>query len=123
VALVLAVFLPLGYFELRRKGRAAVPIAPPTRWVQPAAEVPISAAPAPALSTPKPLSVSQRGNLANAKSNVMLGDFLLSRGEYDDAISHYQEALKLDPSNSVLRHKLDSRLQLASGKMTFWANT
>jgi serine/threonine-protein kinase len=40
------------------------------------------------------------------KASITMGDFHLSRGEYDDAIASYQKGLQLDPSNSVLRQKL-----------------
>lgn len=44
------------------------------------------------------------------KSTITLGDFHLGRGEYDDAITSYQRGLQLDPSNSVLRQKLDGAI-------------
>jgi tetratricopeptide (TPR) repeat protein len=33
---------------------------------------------------------------------IKLGDFLLSRGEYDNAISEYKKGLSLDPGNGTL---------------------
>ena len=45
------------------------------------------------------------------KSAITLGDFHLGRGEYDDAIANFQKGLQLDPSNSVLRQKLDRAIQ------------
>jgi hypothetical protein len=40
-----------------------------------------------------------------------MGDFHVSRGEYDDAISSYQQGMKLDSSNSDLRLKLDNAIK------------
>jgi tetratricopeptide (TPR) repeat protein len=40
-----------------------------------------------------------------------MGDFHLGRGEYDEAISSYQEGLNLDPSNAALRKKLDAAIR------------
>ena len=40
-----------------------------------------------------------------------MGDFHLGRGEYDDAISSYQEGLNLDPSNGALRQKLGGAIK------------
>jgi serine/threonine-protein kinase len=44
------------------------------------------------------------------KSTITLGDFHLGRGEYDDAIASYQKGLQLDPSNAVLKNKLDAAI-------------
>jgi hypothetical protein len=38
---------------------------------------------------------------------IKLGDFYLSRGEYDNAISEFQKGLSLAPNNAMLREKLD----------------
>ena len=40
-----------------------------------------------------------------------MGDFHLRRGEYDDAIASYEEGLRLDPSNSALRQKLNGAVR------------
>ncbi len=45
------------------------------------------------------------------KSSITLGDFHLGRGEYDEAINSYKGGLQLDPSNSVLREKLNSAIR------------
>ena len=55
---------------------------------------------------PPPPQVDQKA----VKADTTLGDFHLGRGEYDDAISFYQKGLQLDPSNSVLRKKLDGAI-------------
>lgn len=43
-------------------------------------------------------------------ATITLGDFHLGRGEYDDAIASYQKGLQLDPSNAVLKNKLDAAI-------------
>jgi len=43
-------------------------------------------------------------------ATITLGDFHLGRGEYDDAIASYQKGLQLDPSNAVLKNKLDGAI-------------
>src|ERR1019366_9064246 len=53
-------------------------------------------------TTPEPPPVDQRA----VKGKITLGDFDLGRGDYSDAITQYQEGLRLDPSNSVLHQKL-----------------
>ncbi len=45
------------------------------------------------------------------KGRVLWGDFHRARGEYDDAIASYEDGLKLDPSNTVLRQKLDATIK------------
>ena len=45
------------------------------------------------------------------KAKITMGDFHLGRGEYDDAISSYQEGLNLDPSNGALRQKLEGAIK------------
>jgi serine/threonine-protein kinase len=52
---------------------------------------------------PPPPHVDQ----AKIAGSIKLGDFYLSRGEYDNAINEFQKGLSLDPSNSTLREKLD----------------
>jgi serine/threonine-protein kinase len=37
---------------------------------------------------------------------IKLGDFLLSRGEYDNAITEYRKGLSLDPSNATLSDRV-----------------
>ncbi|HLY59377.1 MAG TPA: protein kinase [Terriglobia bacterium] len=44
---------------------------------------------------------------AKVAGSIKLGDFYLSRGEYDNAITEFQKGLSLDPSNATLREKLD----------------
>ncbi len=36
-----------------------------------------------------------------------MGDFYFDRGEYESAIGEYQRGLGLDPTNQVLRAKID----------------
>jgi hypothetical protein len=42
---------------------------------------------------------------------MTMGDFHVTRGEYDDAIASYQKGLKLDPSNSLLLQKLEAGIK------------
>ncbi len=46
------------------------------------------------------------------KAANALGDFLLSRGEYDKAIDAYKDGLNVDPTNSELKRKI-RRAQMA----------
>jgi tetratricopeptide (TPR) repeat protein len=92
LAVVFAVFLPLGYWQLRKLAHRGAPSAPATQPVEPAAEMPASV----------DLSQPQTDHAYIAK-----GDFHMARGEYDDAISAYQEGLNHYPSSSELRQKLD----------------
>ncbi len=108
IAVVFAVFLPLGYWQLRKLAHRGVPPAPMTQPVEPAAEMPAPGAPAPPSG---PCSESPSDNLKQPGSSINLGDFYLRRGDYDCAISAYQQGLKLDPSNSDLRQKLDSAIK------------
>jgi tetratricopeptide (TPR) repeat protein len=39
------------------------------------------------------------------------GDYYAKRGEYEKAIASYEESLKLDPSNTALRQKLDETIK------------
>jgi serine/threonine protein kinase len=45
------------------------------------------------------------------KQKLAWGKFHLGRGEYDEAIASFQEGLKLDPSNAVLRQELDGAIK------------
>jgi serine/threonine-protein kinase len=56
---------------------------------------------------PAPPAVEPRA----IKAKITMGDFHLGRGEYDEAISSYQEGLSLDPSNAPLRKKLDGAIK------------
>src|SRR5579872_925146 len=47
----------------------------------------------------------------DAMKDRILGDFHMGRGEYDDAIAAYREGVKADPSNTVLRYKLDRSIE------------
>jgi len=47
----------------------------------------------------------------NIKPKITLGDWHLTRGEYDDAIASYREGLNMDPSNAELRQKLEKTIQ------------
>jgi hypothetical protein len=40
-----------------------------------------------------------------------MGDFHLGRGEYDDAISQYQDGLRLDPSCPELQQRLEGAIK------------
>jgi eukaryotic-like serine/threonine-protein kinase len=44
---------------------------------------------------------------ARIAGSIKLGDFYLSRGEYDNAINEFQKGLALDPTNSTLLQRLD----------------
>jgi lipopolysaccharide biosynthesis regulator YciM len=52
-------------------------------------------------SKSKPSNQDQRVSAA-----ITLGDFYLSRGDYDKAIRAYQEGLSADSSNATLQSKL-----------------
>jgi serine/threonine-protein kinase len=56
---------------------------------------------------PKPEPLPPAPDPRQIKSSITLGDFHLGRGEYDDAIASYQKGLQLDPSNLVLKNKLE----------------
>ncbi len=96
LAVVFAVFLPLGYLQLRKLAHRGAPSAHETQPVEPAEEGP---APGPNLSP------------RTDHDYIALGDFHMSRGEYDDAISAYQEGLNHYPSSSELRQKLDHAIK------------
>jgi tRNA A-37 threonylcarbamoyl transferase component Bud32 len=57
------------------------------------------------VTPPKP--VQPAVDPTRVRSAITQGDFFFHRGEYDSAISAYQDGLNLDPSNSDLRVKLD----------------
>jgi tetratricopeptide (TPR) repeat protein len=109
IALVLAVFLPLNYLELRKQAHLAVPSAPATQPVEPADGGPPPGTPPSNPSPPEDLS-HPRTDLGYIKY-INMGDFLMARDEYDDAISAYQDGLKHYPSNSELRQKLDAAIK------------
>lgn len=44
---------------------------------------------------------------AKVAGEIKLGEFYLSRGEYDNAINEFQKGLNLDPTNAALRQELD----------------
>lgn len=44
---------------------------------------------------------------AKIAGSIKLGDFYLSRGEYDNAINEFQKGLSLEPSNAQLRERLE----------------
>lgn len=102
LALVVGVLIPLGYM---RQGRQASPIPPTMETASPApAPGPApSPSPSPKVELPSPpldqSPVSVRGKAAE-------GDYHLRRGEFDQAIDLYQQALKLDPSNPGIIQKL-----------------
>jgi hypothetical protein len=109
IAFVLAIFVPLSYLELRRQGRLHAPIESLGASGQPAATgAPASAAFATesAPIEPRVDSRSESSIAAMSKSRVTLGDFHLARGEYDEAIVSFGEALKIDDSNAFARKKL-----------------
>jgi len=56
---------------------------------------------------PPPPPIDQKA----VRAAITMGDFLLGRGEYDDAIASYQKGLKLDPSNSLLLQKLEAGIK------------
>jgi hypothetical protein len=57
---------------------------------------------------PPPAPCSNKG----VKGKITLGDFQLQRGAYDDAITEYQQGLKLDPSCPELQQKLEKAIQV-----------
>ena len=62
---------------------------------------------APEVPAPQaPTSMNHHADASAINTKMKLGDLHLQRGEYDDAITAYQEGLKLDPSNRELRQKL-----------------
>ena len=56
---------------------------------------------------PPPSRVDQKA----VRAAMTMGDFHVTRGEYDDAIASYQKGLKLDPSNSLLLQKLEAGIK------------
>lgn len=42
---------------------------------------------------------------------IVLGDFQLSRGEYEEAIASYQRGLSVDPGNTTLQVKLHAAMR------------
>jgi len=56
---------------------------------------------------PPPPPIDQKA----VRAAITMGDFLLGRGEYDDAIASYQKGLKLDPSNALLLQKLEAGIK------------
>ena len=42
---------------------------------------------------------------------IILGDFHLARGEYEDAIASYQRGLSADPGNTTLQEKLHAAMR------------
>ncbi len=108
--LVLAVCVPLGYFELRKQGRAGAGVVPPTERAQstkteaakpsnPTSKI---------ISDPVDLFTERRAEASAAA----LGDFHLKRSEYDEAIAAYQKALSRYPSNLDLRRKLANAIAI-----------
>ena len=78
IAFILAVFVPLGYLELRRQGRLLVPNQCPGQSIQPkAASANPPAAVAPDLGPPQPCSESVPEPPAGMKPGSLtnLGDF------------------------------------------------
>ena len=84
------------FYVHEKKDAAAKPEAAP---VQPAGNPP------PAVAAP--LSALER----ETRNKITVGDFHLGRGEYDDAIVSYREGFKLDPSNTILRYKLNRAIE------------
>src|SRR5579862_4234745 len=102
--LVLAVCVSLGYFELRKQGRADAGDVPPAGRAQ------STKTEAAKPSNPTSRIMADPVDLfteRHAETNAAVsGDFHLNRSEYDEAIAAYQEALSRYPSNIDLRRKL-----------------
>ena len=64
----------------------------------------------PDIPKPKPEPLPPAPDPKQVKSSITLGDFHLGRGEYDDAIASYQRGLQLDPSNLVIKNKLEGAI-------------
>ncbi len=47
-----------------------------------------------------------QGNLPQVRGHVNKGNYLLGRGQFQEAIAEYEEALKLDPANVVARNNI-----------------
>ena len=73
-----------------------------------------------AATEPQPAAVQPAENPSPAvaageiEKRVNLGNFHLGRGEFDDAIASYEEALRLDPSNFEIRQKLRGAIKACS---------
>jgi len=78
------------------------PSRPTRAGVSKSASSGINVAPTGETLTPRPTVDPQK-----IKAALTLGDMFYGRGEYDAAISAYQEGLDLDPSNAELRSRLE----------------
>ena len=70
--------------------------------------------PVPAPTSPKapqPVRTTILNPYVEIRAKITMGNFYLSRAEYDDAIAAYEDGLKLDPSNTDLRLKLDQAIR------------
>jgi tetratricopeptide (TPR) repeat protein len=68
--------------------------------------------PSPAPGTrPIPHPAAAAVSAREVKAKINMGDFHLGRGEYDEAITSYDEGLQLDPSNTTLRQKLNAAVK------------
>ncbi len=78
----------------------------PSQASPPSAPAPEAATAMPRPAAPASPPLSAEPNLKAIRAKTTMGDFYFARGDYDAAIAAYQEGLKLDPSNEVLRQKL-----------------
>ena len=114
IALVLAIFVPLSYLELRRQSRLPAPATAAVQSVSPA-PAPVASVPSPptapaASETTRPLEPLSSDKRTQLDGKIRLGDWHLARGEFDEAISLYQEAEKIGPGSIEIRQKLDSAI-------------
>ncbi len=70
----------------------APPVSPPNRKVE------VIRQPEPQKPTIDPKQIT---------AAIKMGDFYFDRGEYDSAVGEYQRGLRLDPTNQVLKAKID----------------
>ena len=82
----------------------------PTHKTEPPTRAPVAVAPVIA-PVSKPVVTPPPVDQKAIKGKISLGDFHYKRGEYDDAIGSYQEGLNLDPSDAVLRQKLEETIK------------
>lgn len=108
IAVVLAVFLPLGYRELIKQERWMRTHTAPTAPVAEADSNPVT--PIPPTPEAQPAGSPEPTDEAGRKLTT-LGDFHLQRGEYDDAIESYQRGLRINPSDAALRARLNSAIE------------
>lgn len=94
----------------KRSGETSAPIIPVGR---PTTSTPRTV-PEREAEPPKPVVDTKAVSRA-----IAMGDLYFTRGEYENAIRHYEEGLGADPSNATLRNKLDraQKAKAAEGRV------